>query len=64
MIEVLNIIATSWPIALMAIFASAAILLNRRWKQYQDDQAAIHNLRTTNAVVVKHERPLFRDNAG
>lgn len=53
MIEVLQIIAASWPIAIMVVFLSAAILLNRRWKQHQEDQAAIRNLNTKNAVVVQ-----------
>lgn len=54
MIEYLQIIATSWPIALMVIFLSAAILLNRRWARYQEDQAAIYNLRASNTAVVRH----------
>lgn len=53
MIEVLQIIATSWPIALMTIVTIAAIVLNRRWKQVLDDSQAVRDLRSTQAVVVR-----------
>lgn len=56
MIEVLQIIATSWPIALMVVVSVAGYVLNRRWKQYQDDRAAIYHLNAKNAVVVRHAR--------
>lgn len=53
MIEVLSIIATSWPIALMVVFLSGAFVVNRRWAQQQENTAAIYNLNTKNAVVVR-----------
>lgn len=54
MLEYLKVIAESWPLAVMVVFLSGAFVLNRRWKQYQEDQAAIYNLRSTNAVTVHH----------
>lgn len=53
MIEYLRIIATSWPIAIMVVAAVAGFVINRRIKQAQDDSAAIYNLKTKNAVVVR-----------
>lgn len=37
MIEVLQIIAGSWPIALMVVVSIAGIILNNRWKQAMND---------------------------
>lgn len=53
MLEVLQIIATSWPIALMVIVIVVASVLNRRWKQVLDDSQAIRDLRSTQAVIVR-----------
>lgn len=53
MIEVLFIIASSWPIAIMVVATVAGIVVNRRWKQTQDDRAAIYNLHASNAPVVR-----------
>lgn len=53
MIEYLQIIATSWPIAIMVIAISAAIVLNRRWKQAMDNKLEVQNIRASQAVVVR-----------
>lgn len=53
MIEVLQIIATSWPIALMIIVIVIAIVLNKRWKQVLDDSQAVRDLRSSQAMVVR-----------
>lgn len=53
MIEVLQIIAGSWPIALMVVVAIAGAVLNNRWKQVLDDSQAVRDLRATQAVVVR-----------
>lgn len=52
-IEVLQIIATSWPIAIMVVAISAAIVLSRRWKQAMDNQLEVQNIRASQAVVVR-----------
>jgi hypothetical protein len=53
MIEVLQIIAGSWPIALMVVVTIAGIVLNNRWKQAMDDSQAVKDLRASQALVVK-----------
>lgn len=52
MIEVLRIIATSWPIAIMVVAAVAGYVINRRIKQAQDDHNAIYNLNIRSAREV------------
>lgn len=56
MIEILQIIATSWPIALMVIVVVVALVLNRRWKQVLDDSQAVRDLRSSQAMVVRDSR--------
>lgn len=56
MIEILQIIATSWPIALMVIVIVVALVLNRRWKQVLDDSQAVRDLRSSQAMVVRDSR--------
>lgn len=53
MIEVLGIIAGSWPLAVMVIGLSFAIVINRRLKQSMDDSQEVRNLNATRAVVVR-----------
>lgn len=53
MIEVLQIIAGSWPIALMVIGLAAAIVINRRLKQSMDDSQAVRDLQASQALVVR-----------
>lgn len=53
MIEILQIVATSWPIALMVICISIAVVVSRRWKQAMDNQLEVQNIRSSQAVVVR-----------
>jgi len=59
MIQVLSIIASSWPIAIMVIGIAVAIVVNQRLKQAMDDSQTIQNLKANQAVVVRN-----RDDAG
>lgn len=61
MIEVLQIIATSWPIAVMVIGLAAAITVRRSLKQSMDNSNEIQNIRASQSVVV---RDRHSDDAG
>ncbi len=54
MIQTLQIIAGSWPIAIMVIGLSTAIVVNRRLKQAMDDSQAVRDLKASQSVVVRH----------
>lgn len=54
MIQVLSIIAGSWPIAIIVIGVATAVVVNRRLKQAMDDSRTIQELRVSQAVVVRN----------
>lgn len=53
MVEVLSIVAQSWPIAFMVVGTGAAIVVNRRLKQAMDDSRAVRDMRASQAVTVR-----------
>lgn len=57
MLEVLSIVAGSWPIAFMATGLGTAFMVNRRVKQSMDNNDTIRALSARSALVV-------HDNAG
>lgn len=52
--QALQIIAGSWPIAIMVIGIATAVVVNRRLKQAMDDSQAVRDLRANQAVVVRN----------
>lgn len=56
MIEILNIISGSWPIAAMVIGVAAAITIRRSFKQALDNTAQQNEYRASSAVTVRNHR--------
>lgn len=54
MIEVLRIIASSWPIAIMVVGLGITIVVNRRVKQGMDDTQTLRDIRSEQAVVIRN----------
>lgn len=54
MIEILGIIAGSWPIAIMAVGIVTAIVVNQRLKQAMDNSQAVRDIKASQAVVVRN----------
>ena len=55
MLEYLKVIAESWPIAVMVIGVSAAIVVRRSLRQAMNNSAEIQELRASSALVVRNK---------
>jgi len=55
MLEYLKVIAESWPIAVMVIGISAAIVIRRSLRQAMNNSAEIQELRASSALVVRNK---------
>jgi len=53
MIEVLLIVANSWPIAVMVVGLGVCVVVRRCIKQAMDNSAEVQTVRASNAVVVR-----------
>lgn len=54
MIQVLSIVAASWPIAFMLVGITVAVIVNRRLKQAMDDSQAVRDLHASQSMVVRN----------
>lgn len=56
MIEVLSIIASSWPITIMVVAIAAAIVVRRSLKQAMDNSDKMNEYHTKQAIVVRQRQ--------
>lgn len=53
LIDILVIVATSWPITVMVVGVSAAFVIRRSLKQAMDNADDVRNLRAVNSELVR-----------